>query len=496
MKLNQSRVFPVIMILIFGIVNIFVPNGAVQATGGFQASAEETTQIDKFVETMMDKLQLPGVAIGIVRGDQPLYLKGYGVTGPQGQPVTAQTPFILGSSTKSFTALAIIQLVEQGKVDLEAPVRDYLPQFEIADREASGKILVKHLLNQNSGLSTYTGRLGFAGTEPTIEELIRGFKDTPLSEPVGTTYQYSNANYDILGGIVQSVSGMSYADYVRKNIFELLDMKNSFTSTLAAKKHGLASGYQSIFGYMFPTEQPDNPSMLASAYLISSAEDMAHYLISQLNDGNFGDSSVASAESIRRMHEPAVPDPTINGHYGMGWEIADGVVRHQGDIENFHSSMVLDGDTGIIVLINAHDYLVRGGKFEMITDGIRDILHGRQPQTDVGSVMGTHLILDLVCLAVAVLLGISVVRLFKRKVRIACTPLRNLLFVLFLLLFNFAIPVVVLYGAGRFVASWRVVCSFLPGLGHLVFLLCILALGIGVVKLILFVGNLRRVIRI
>lgn len=496
MKSNRSKIFPVIMILIFGIVNIFGPNANVQATGGFQASAEETAQIDKFVETMMDKLQLPGVAIGIVRGDQPLYLKGYGVADPQGQPVTAQTPFILGSSSKSFTALAIMQLTEQGKVDLEAPVRGYLPQFELADRKASGKIRVKHLLNNNSGLSTYTGRIGFVGTEPTIEKLIESLKDAPINEPVGTTYQYSNANYDILGGIVQSVSGMSYADYVRKNIFEPLDMKNSFTSTLAAKKQGLASGYQSIFGYMFPTDQPDNSSMLASAYLISSAEDMAHYLMAQLNHGEFGDSSVASAESIRRMHEPAVPDPTINGYYGMGWEIADGVVRHQGDVENFHSSMVLDGDTGIIVLINAHDYLVRGGKFEMITDGIRDILHGRQPQTDVGNVMGTHLIIDFVVLAVAVLLGISVVRLFKRKGRITRTPLRNLSSFLFVLMFNFAVPVTVLYRAGCFVAPWRVLFSWLPGIGPLVFLLCILALGIGVVKLILFVGNLRRDIRI
>ncbi|MMZ65281.1 hypothetical protein D1872_276780 [compost metagenome] len=110
--------------------------------------------------------------------------------------------------------------------------------------------------------------------------------------------------------------------------------------------------------------------------------------------------------------------------------------------------------------------------------------------------MGTHLIIDLVVLAVAVLLGISIMRLFKRKGRITRTPLRNLSSVLFVLMFNFAVPVTVLYRAGCFVAPWRVLFSWLPGIGPLVFLLCILALGVGVVKLILFAGNLRRDIRI
>lgn len=452
----------------------------------------DTARIDKFVETMREKLDIPGVAVGIVQGDQNVYTKGYGISGPDGQPVTAQTPFILGSVSKSFTALGIIQLVEQGKIDLDAPVQHYLPDFELADKEASKTIRVRHLLNQNSGLSTLHGRSAFTNTMPTIDALIHNLKDTPLTEAVGNKFQYSNYNYDILGGIIQAVSGKSYAEYIQDYVYSPLDMKNSFTSTPEAKLQGLATGYKSVFGFMVPFEQPDNQSMLASAYLISSAEDMNHYLIAQINGGKFHDHSVATAESVAEMHQPAIKDPTTDGsEYGMGWEIINGIVQHAGDVESFHADMKLDGDVGVVVLINAHDYLVRGYKLSMVADGILDIIHGREPVEDVGSIAGTHFFIDLACLAVAIMLGVSVFNLFKRKKNFRFTPLRISASAFCLLLFNVVLPITVLYGPSHIFAPWRVVVSFLPGVGHLVFVLSILSLGIGAAKLIVLVHNLR-----
>lgn len=181
--------------------------------------AVDTAQIDKFVETMREKLDIPGVAVGIVQGDQTVYTKGYGISGPDGQPVTAQTPFILGSVSKSFTALGIMQLVEQGKIDLDAPVQHYLPDFELADKEASKTILVRHLLNQNSGLSTLHGRSAFTNTMPTIDALIHNLKDTPLTEAVGNKFQYSNFNYDILGELFRP-----FPASLMLNIFRIMCM--------------------------------------------------------------------------------------------------------------------------------------------------------------------------------------------------------------------------------------------------------------------------------
>ncbi len=492
MKQNVFIKFQVIMfilVLVGGTVMMTVrPSDKAYADPAL--TAPDTAKIDAFVKSMMDRLDIPGVAVGIVKGDQPVYMQGYGVAGSDQRPVTPQTPFILGSISKSFTALAIMQLVQQGKIELDDPVRRYLPQFELADKEASGQITVRQLLNQTSGLSTHDGRRAFANNTPTIDRLIEDLKNISLTEPVGSKFQYSNFNYDILGGIIKAVTGMSYADYIQKHVYDPLEMKNSFTSKTEAKKKGMASGHQSVFGFMMPTELPYNPSMLASGFLISTAEDMSNYLIAQINKGRFEGSVVASADSIAQMHKPAVPDPS-GGYYGMGWQISDGAVWHNGAVQNFASDMLLDGDTGIVVLINAHDYFVRGSKFGMIVSGIRDILHHKEPSLEgADGVIRTNMIIDLAGVAAIILLGLSVYNLFRWNKRFRLSPLRITLFILCLLIFNLAVPAAVLYVLIRSAATWSVAFSFLPGIGHLAFVLSILSLCIGAVKMLLFVRSI------
>lgn len=115
----------------------------------------------------MRAARVPGLALGIVRDGEVAYLKDYGVADGTGRPVTPQTPFAIGSVTKSFTALAVMQLAEQGALDLDAPVRTYLPEFVMADPYAAGQVTVRHLLNQVSGLSMYAGDLAFAAAPRT-----------------------------------------------------------------------------------------------------------------------------------------------------------------------------------------------------------------------------------------------------------------------------------------------------------------------------------------
>ena len=121
-------------------------------------TAPEFAAIERFVEEEMAAQRIPGLALGIVKDDRIAYLRGFGEADESGRAVTPKTPFIIGSLSKSFTALAIMQLVEAGKVELDAPVQRYLPWFRVADEKASGAITVRHLLNHTSGLSTKTGR--------------------------------------------------------------------------------------------------------------------------------------------------------------------------------------------------------------------------------------------------------------------------------------------------------------------------------------------------
>jgi CubicO group peptidase (beta-lactamase class C family) len=112
--------------------------------------------IDAYVEEQMRRLKIPGVSLAIIEGDKIVHLRGFGRSRLGGEAPTPQTPFFIGSLTKSFTALAVMQLVEAGKIELDAPVQRYLPWFRVADPAASAQITVRHLLNQTSGLPGLT----------------------------------------------------------------------------------------------------------------------------------------------------------------------------------------------------------------------------------------------------------------------------------------------------------------------------------------------------
>ena len=195
--------------------------------------------------------RVPGLALGIVEDGRIAYVRGFGKADDSGRAVTPQTPFIIGSVAKSFTALAIMQLVEANKIDLDAPVQRYLPWFRVADEKASAEITVRHLLNHTSGISTKTGRSyqGDGDTSDTaLEQAVRKLKSAELTAPVGSKHQYSTINYSVLGLIVQTVAGQSYESYVQAKILDPLQMRNSFTSETAAQPAGLATGYNYWFG--------------------------------------------------------------------------------------------------------------------------------------------------------------------------------------------------------------------------------------------------------
>ena len=346
--------------------------------------------IDAYVETQMKDLRIPGLALAIVHGDQIVHLKGFGIADPTGRAVTPQTPFIIGSLSKSFTALAVMQLVEAGKVELDAPVQHYLPWFRVADDTASVQITVRHLLNQTSGLSTKTGR-AFQGnsdlSDTALEGAVRSLRDYELTQPVGKAFQYSTVNYAVLGLIVQTVSGQSYEAYVQEHIFTPLDMRSSYTSQSEAQAHGLASGYRYWFGQPIAADLPFNRSLAPAGYLISTAEDMTHYLIAQLNDGHYVDHALISPQGIASMHQPAVSQGDDQSFYGMGWKIGptNGVptVWHDGSTFNYYANMTLvpAGRWGIVILQNSYSFPDEiSGAYQMkaFADGVTTLVVGEQ----------------------------------------------------------------------------------------------------------------------
>jgi len=343
--------------------------------------------IDNYVQSEMQAMRLPGLALGIVQGDQIAHLRGFGTADPSGRAVTPQTPFITASLSKSFTALAIMQLVESGKVDLDAPVQRYLPWFQVADPVASTRITVRHLLNQTSGLPEAAGLTYIYSSDTrdsALEQAVRAAHTVELTYPPGQTAQYCNLNYSILGLIVQTVSGETYEQYMQQHILAPLKMNNSFGSPDDAQRHGLATGYQFWFGRPAATRFIYNRANVPAGYISSSAEDMAHYLIAQLNDGRYEHEPILSAAGVAELHRPAIPLNGANQFYGLGWKIEDdnGVrtVGHSGDLLDVHADMILAPEShwGIVVLVNGNDQL-QLGRLQALAPGVLSMLMKHKP---------------------------------------------------------------------------------------------------------------------
>lgn len=333
-----------------------------------QASDRAHDAIDAYIEQQMRRLDIPGASLAIVEGDRIVHLRGFGRARPGGEAPSPQTPFFIGSTTKSFTALAVMQLVEAGKVELDAPVQRYLPWFRVADPRPSAQMTVRHLLNQTSGLPLAPGwqhLADFDARPGATERQARALSTLQLARSVGSAFEYSNTNYNLLGLIVEAASGKSYADYIQAHIFDPLGMRHSHTSKAAAKQDGLAVGHQSWFGVPIPVDLPVPVGSLPSGQLISNAEDMGHYLIAYLNEGRYGEVQVLSSAGIAELLRPALPATSGGvqmGHYAMGWYVEDQgktkVIWHSGMIPDFYAYMALvpDQKKGVVLLVNANHF--------------------------------------------------------------------------------------------------------------------------------------------
>ena len=371
----------------------------------FSASAAAKTQntldtpaIDAYIENLMAEHQIPGLALSIVHNNEIVYTQGYVVADPDGTSVTPQTPFIIGSASKSFTALAIMQLVEAGEIELDAPVQTYLPWFKMAGPEDAALITVRHLLAQTSGLSGPVSDKDLVNpdvSENALETHIRELADYDLTRPAGESHEYNNTGYDILGLIVQTVSGGSFEDYIEEHIFSPLEMTNSYTSKTEAEANGLAVGHTYFFSSpRVNADAPYSRRKLPSGFLISSAEDLGHYLIAQLNGGRYGEAQILSPEYVAMMHQPAVETLEKGMSYAFGWRtnLVDGepVVRHGGDAPGFHSNISFSPTRGwgVAIVMNVFGFPQSAALNEPVNEVMRlaSGYEAGQPVDDLASV--------------------------------------------------------------------------------------------------------------
>lgn len=378
---------------------------------GLEPTGDElAARMDAYLAANFPRAGAPGLAVAVVDAGGVRYLRTFG------DCPDADAPFVVGSLSKSFTAVAVMQLVEQGAVDLDAPASRYAPGYDVPD-----EVTVRSLLNQTSGFGAY--------------DSLAEAADGELGETFGA-FSYANANYDLLGRVVEGASGEDYARYLDEHVLEPLGMASTTADPARAEALGMVPGHRDWFGLPvadgFRHAQGDGAwGGPASGYVASSVRDMASYLRMYLNGGMGGDGArVLSADSVRRMFLDRVPDPEGDTYYGMGWtsfswDDGELVLSHDGQVENYTASMCLlpERGIGIVALSDANDNAGGNIRFFDLVGGVVSVAIGGtgQPMDDAWTWAWRQR--DDVLYASALLLAVSPLLLtgrWRRRLSAAC----------------------------------------------------------------------------
>lgn len=310
-------------------------------------------RLDEFVAQQMQAERTPGLALALTDRRRTLATRAYGYADlGTGSPVTVDTLFEIGSIGKSFTAIVCMQLVEEGLLDLHAPLRSFLPWFQVGSED--DPITLHHMLSHTAGI---VNGMDFTG-EPRFEALA--LNETATCPP-GALFHYSNAGYKTLGVLLEDLLKQPYAEIVASRVLEPLEMSVTRGSIRYADRPKMAVGYEPWYD-----DRPDHPSRplwpapwletnTADGCLVSTAQDMAGYLRVWLNGGHPG---VLSEASYQRMAQPVIA--AYDEHqYGYGLILSefDGFhhLAHGGGMVGYQAMMLNDIDNGFgaIVLVNA-----------------------------------------------------------------------------------------------------------------------------------------------
>lgn len=338
-------------------------------------------QLEPVIQQVMRQTGMPGFAIAIVENQQIVYSAGFGVRNLGGkEPVSVRSLFHMASITKPFVATSIIQLWEQGKIDLDSPVVKYLPYFRLAD-ERYKRITVRQMLSHISGMPDVQN---YEWDKPqyddgALERYVRSLGDRSLIAEPGAKMQYSNMAFEVLGDVIAKVSGMSFEEYVKRNILAPLAMNSS---TLLVKQadpllltspHVLSDSYDVTVSKVFPYNRMHSPS----STLYSNVLDMSRWAIANMNRGELDGKRVLKASTYDLMWKPAGEQFQ---QIGISWFLAkykdNAVVTHSGGDTGFVSNLMLLPEKKIaVVMMSNYDR----APLRAITNAALDVALGIKP---------------------------------------------------------------------------------------------------------------------
>ena len=302
----------------------------------------DTAELRQVVETAMEELGVPGVALGLIRDGQE-YTAGFGITNVNHPlDVDADTLFQIGSITKTFLGTAVMRLVEQGKLQLDTPVSEYIPDFTMQDVGAASSVTMRHLLNHTAG---WTGDyFDDTGTgEDAIDRMVRQMAEIPQLTPLGEMFSYNNAGFYVAGRVIEIVTGQPFEAALKELVLDPLGMQMTFFFPDDVMVHRFAVGH----GGKGDDLKVMTPWALArcanpAGGLASSVNDMLTYARFQLGE----QPQILSDASVTTMRTPSKAIDTFGNHVGVTW-----MLRNIGDVRIITHSGGTNGQISLFLTV-------------------------------------------------------------------------------------------------------------------------------------------------
>ena len=342
------------------------------------AMADESTDYGRVVATLsreipqqMKAAHVVGLSIALVDGDRTVWARGFGWADRTGRmPVTADTLFHIGSATKTMTAAAVMQLVEQGRVDLDAPLSRYVPEFSLLPRFPGSVITVRSVLDMHSGIPTdipnglFTVGRPFPGyRDLLLEVLAREFPE----RPVNTAWAYSNSGFVLLQNLVENVTGQDFGAYLREHLFAPMGMASTIFGDASVPEAAMARGYEAVTGTDGAVRALERPRVYVNAgaagSVVSTATDMAAYLKTIIARGAAPGGRILTDSTVKEMITPQTRAPLDIAPFrqGLGWWVGDApnawmgkAAYWNGDAANFHTFLRWLPELGLGVFLSVN----------------------------------------------------------------------------------------------------------------------------------------------
>jgi len=413
---------------------------------GHAESSNKIQKIDKFIEEQRNISKIPGISVVIVEKGKTVYQQGFGYADLKTkQPVTAETRFEIGSTSKAFTGLAILQLEKEGLLNRTDDVQKHIPWLKLNYKGEPQTITLNQLLHHTSGIAFNSiTHIPESNADNALELTVKTLLSQELNRKPGSAMEYATINYDVLGLVIEEVTKQPYDQYMSQQILTPIGMKDTFVGRHQVQSAEVAAGYRIGFMKAQPYEAPVYRGNIPAGYLISNTNDIAKWMKLQLGNDP---SNAIDKQIIQASH---IPDQSVepfeqDSYYASGWVVQmkkdnkdnkdKSYLSHEGENPNFTSYFIMQPDeqVGVAILSNMNTTFTTA-----IGQGVMELWEGKNVNTQHTSIyQKLDQIITIACIVVGCLgllfflLGVRMLRKLAKKQRMwTSLSVKRILFLL------------------------------------------------------------------